>query len=56
MWPQYTYLVISILGVGIAIAQHGQPRTGNHSFWTHLIGVGIGYWLLYMGGFFGGLR
>jgi hypothetical protein len=52
-WPQYTYLALIFLGLGIAIAKHGEPSK-PHNFFTSLIATGLSLWLLYMGGFFGG--
>lgn len=50
-WPQWTVIVLLILGVGIALATDGQPRS-RQSFVTTLISSVIMWWLLWMGGFF----
>ena len=50
-WPQLVYLALTILGLGVAMAKHGEPR-GEHSFPTTFIASGIVIWVLYMGGFF----
>jgi hypothetical protein len=51
MLPQLIYLVLVALGCGIAINEHGTPRTGNHNCIGHFIGISIGFALLYWGGF-----
>lgn len=51
-WPQITYIVISTLGIGISIAQHGKPRSNENAF-TTIIASCIAYALMYAGGFFG---
>lgn len=45
-------LVLYGVALGIALVQHGKPKTGNHSFWVQLIASGIGFTLLWWGGFF----
>jgi hypothetical protein len=54
MWPQYTYLALSFLGVGVVLAKHGEPSK-PHNIWTTLTATGIVYFLLYQGGFFKGM-
>ena len=53
-WPQYTYLALNFLGLGIAIANHGEPRT-NESAITSIIATAITFSLLAAGGFFKGM-
>ena len=55
-WPQFTYLVLVLLSLGIELERHGKPKTGRHSFPTHLVGVAIGITLLWFGGFFEGVQ
>lgn len=53
-WPQYVYAGLIILGLGMSIAQHGEPRTGSdarHNFFTSAIAAAISFWLLWAGGF-----
>lgn len=50
--PAIIYLVLTMLGLGVAIEKNGQPRTGKHSFVTTLIVTAITCGLLYWGGFF----
>lgn len=54
MWPQYTYLALVALGLGYALAKHGEPSP-PHNAWGRILGAGLALWLLYMGGFFNGL-
>lgn len=50
--PQIIYLMLSISGVMISIGRHGEPRTPENG-WHAVIAAGIGWTLLYLGGFFG---
>lgn len=52
MIPQFIYLALIFLGLGLALARHGQPQTGKHNFWHSAIGVTIVLYTLYSGGFF----
>lgn len=51
-WPQYTYVAITLIGLGITLAKHGEPQ-GDHSIWITLFAAALIYWLLFEGGFFG---
>jgi hypothetical protein len=51
-WPQYTYLGLVLFSLGVVVAKHGQPARPHNAFST-MISIGLGMWLLYMGGFFG---
>lgn len=51
-WPQVIWAVMALLGLGIEMARHGQPRTGKHSFWWQLSGTALVAGLLWSGGFF----
>lgn len=51
-WPQYVYLALLCVGVGMACAKHGEPKTGKHDGWTTLISAGLLIALLWSGGFF----
>lgn len=42
-----------MLSLGVNLAQHGKPRTGNVSFWMALVSAAIQFVLLYFGGFYG---
>lgn len=50
--PQMIYLALVLIGVGVSMAQHGKPKTGNHHLGASIIGYGIVMGLLYWGGFF----
>jgi hypothetical protein len=51
-WPQYAYLVLTLIGLGVAMEQHGQPKTGTHSFPSSLFATALILWILWEGGFF----
>ena len=51
-WPQYTYLVLTLIGLGVALAKNGEARTGEYSFWLTLFTTFFVNFLLYSGGFF----
>ena len=42
-----------MLGVGAAIAKHGEPKDGPYSAPLTIFAVGLEIGLLYWGGFFG---
>jgi hypothetical protein len=52
--PQIIYLILWLLGAGIAMAKHGEPKTGKYDFWTTLLSSILALGLLYWGGFFAG--
>lgn len=45
--------LIYITALVIAIRDHGKPRTGTASVFDSGIGIAIGVFVLYMGGFWG---
>lgn len=51
IWP-LVYLAITILGIGVALGEHGKPKKGEHNFWVTLVASLIICWVLYRGGFF----
>jgi hypothetical protein len=51
-WAQWGLLILLILGVGIALARHGQPETGKHNFWIDALATGISAILCYYAGAF----
>jgi hypothetical protein len=53
-WPQITWLVLCCIGLGLALALDGQPRTGRHNFFVSLLASALVAWLLWSGGFFSG--
>lgn len=54
MWPQYTYMVLTALGLGIVISKHGEPHP-NYNAITSIIASSIFFILLLCGGFFKGM-
>lgn len=56
-WPQITWIVLAALTCGVALARHGQLKTGfdaRYSFPATLFGTALAAVLLWCGGFFGG--
>ena len=51
--PQIIFIVLLGLNLGVGLAQHGTPKTGNNSFMSAFLGTIIQVGLLYWGGFFG---
>jgi hypothetical protein len=51
MIPQITMIVLYALNLGIAMALHGKPKTGENNFWVQFIAINISAALLYYGGF-----
>ena len=49
--PQGIWLGFIILGFGIVLSKHGEPR-GPYSVWDYLVNSIISLGLLYWGGFF----
>jgi len=52
-WPQITYVVLAMLGLGVNLAKHGEPQK-PHNAYTSIISLALSITLLYFGGFFGG--
>ena len=52
MIPQLIYLGIAAFGAGFILANHGNPKGGEHNILTSLIAEAIIVGLLYWGGFF----
>lgn len=51
--PQIIYLTLSILGLGCALAKHGEvKKTEKYNFFASLLGNAVSLGLLYWGGFF----
>lgn len=50
--PQLILLGFMVLGLGVALAKHGQPRNDKYNFGISLITSAIEIALLYWGGFF----
>jgi soluble lytic murein transglycosylase-like protein len=51
-WPQWIVVGLTFMGLGIALAKHGQPREDRYNFWARLAAEALVFGLLYAGGFF----
>ena len=49
--PQIIYITLAAISLLIASHDHGKPRTPTN-FWVSLIGLGVVFTLLIIGGFF----
>ena len=45
-----TWIVLNAIGLGFALSKHGEPKTGNYSFWITLAATLIEAAVLYMAG------
>lgn len=52
-WPQYLYLGLVFLSLGLTLGKHGEPRTDKYNFWGTAVGLIIQILILKAGGFFG---
>jgi hypothetical protein len=52
-WPQYTYLALVFMSLGMNLVKHGEPKNDNYNFYSSAIGVAIVLVILECGGFFG---
>ena len=52
-WPQDIYLVLTLMGMGVALARYGEPKVDKYDFIDLAIGPALTMSLLYWGGFFG---
>lgn len=50
--PQLIYLGLTLIGIGVSMAQHGKPKTGKENVFVSLIANAVSFMLLYWGGFF----
>jgi hypothetical protein len=51
--PQLIYLALSLVGLGIELAKHGEPKSGRHDALSSVIASGVIFGILWWGGFFG---
>lgn len=49
--PALIYLALTLLGLGVVLAKHGQPRP-DYNIGVTLVNTAISIGLLYWGGFF----
>lgn len=47
-----TFIIWTVLGLGVCLAKHGQHQEGRYNFWVTLISTAIQMLLLWGGGFF----
>lgn len=47
-----TFIVWLAFGMGVVLAEHGKPRTGNYHFGVSLVSTVLQLLLLWGGGFF----
>lgn len=52
--PQLIYILLTIIGLVVAIQRDGKPRTGSYNLMPDLICSLLTFLLLYWGGFFRG--
>jgi hypothetical protein len=50
--PQIILCALVTLNIGVALAKHGEPRTGKYGFFSSLFSAAIMFTLLIWGGFF----
>lgn len=50
--PQLIFIALLVLGTGVSLAKHGQPKEGRHNFTLAVLSDAIVIGLLYWGGFF----
>jgi len=51
--PQIIYITITMLGLGVSLAKHGNPKRGKESFTIALFANVLIITILWWGGFFG---
>ena len=52
-WPQALYLALVMLGIGLDLARHGEPKKpARHNVWTTIVASALVLLLLWWGGFF----
>lgn len=42
-----TYIILNVLGLGVALARDGEPRKENYSFFTTLISTAVHIFIIY---------
>jgi hypothetical protein len=52
-WPQLLVIVLTVMGVGIHMAKHGEKRDDYFNAGSMFLISVFEMWVLYMGGFFG---
>jgi len=49
--PQITMITLYAIGLGVAFAQHGSPKSGTENFWITAAATGVAIGILWWGGF-----
>lgn len=52
-WPQWTWVIIALIGLLGHAANHGKPRETEWNGFMSLISFGLSIFILSQGGFFG---
>ena len=55
MIPQLIIIMLGMIGLGMNVAKHGEPKDSKYNGWTHLVATLIIWTVLYYGGFWNGL-
>jgi hypothetical protein len=50
--PQIIMIALLAMSLGVYLANHGKPKTGEYNFWVGVIATAIQTALLVWGGFF----
>lgn len=50
-WPQYAYLAMVLIGLGVSMANHGESK-GEENFFVTAARTALAVFLLWQGGFF----
>jgi hypothetical protein len=48
-WSFWIIIVLEIMGLGIIMSKHGEPKTGKYNFW---FSVTLGVWQMWVFWFF----
>lgn len=51
IWPQITFLCLSLVGTGIVLAKYGEKKITTYD-WTDFVSTAALFTILYYGGFF----
>jgi len=51
MIPQLIIIMLGMIGLGMNVAKHGEPKDSKYNGWSHLIATLIIWTVLYYGGF-----
>lgn len=55
-WPQLLWLLFAGADMGIWVTRHGEPRRGEYNAYAAVLSTALVTWILWEGGFFGGVR